>query len=302
MKPITVFFLLFILVQVNLEAQNTKEAADFSYTMVDVSYISDAVFMGRRDSIKAPYVFSSLGYYDKSGFFGNASASYLVSSEDQRFDLFLLSAGYLFSKKNLTAGISGTKYFFDEESYNVQSEIEADITAMIAYDFKVAEITLGAASYFGSDSSSDLAASLRLDRTFYAMDKKLLIMPAMVLQAGTQYFYEEYYNTSRMGNRKVGGNGQQGPGNGPGGPSIMQNDTAMTDVAISEASEFNILNLEARLPLQYYYKHFIFSFTPVLAFPQTPASITTDAGFYEEDLENTFYWTVGISYWLTTNK
>lgn len=296
MKSITAFFLLFILMQVNLEAQNNKEASGFSYTMVDLNYMSDAVFMGRRDSIEAPYVFSSLGYYDKSGFFGNASASYLVSSEDERFDLFLLSAGYLFSKKNLTAGISGTKYFFDEDSYNVQSEIEADITAMIAYDFKVAEITLSAASYFGSDSSSDLAVNLRLDRTLYAMDKKLLIMPALVLQAGTQYFYEEYYNTSRLGNRK-GGNGQQGPGNGPGGPGIMQSDMSMTNVTISEASEFNILNLETRLPLQYYYKHFIFSFTPVLAFPQTPASITTDTGVYEEDLENTFYWTAGISYW-----
>ncbi|MGB7841433.1 MAG: hypothetical protein WBL21_01485 [Salinimicrobium sp.] len=296
MKPITIFFLVFLLIQVNLEAQNTNEATDFSYALGNVSYMSDAVFMGRRDSIKAPYVFSSLGYYDKSGFFGNASASYLVSSEDQRFDLFLISAGYLFSKKNLSGGISGTKYFFDEESYNVQSEIEADITAMVAYDFKVTEITLSAISYFGSDSSSDLVASLKLDRTFYAMNKKLLIMPALELQAGTQYFYEEYYNTSRLGNRK-GGNGKQGPASSPKGPGKMQDEIITTDVTISEASEFNILNLEASLPLQFYHKQFIFSFTPVMAFPQTPASITTDTGIYEEDLENIFYWSAGISYW-----
>lgn len=285
MKTSTIFFLLLMLLQGNLIAQAPEESSqDFSYVLGDIIYSSDAVFMGRRDSIKAPYIFSSLGYYNKTGFFGNASASYLVSSDEQRIDLFLISAGYLFTGEDFSAGLSGTTYFFNEESYNVQSEIDADITAMVGYDFKIAELTLSAASYFGSGSSTDLVASLMLDRTFYALDRKLLIMPAVMVGAGTQYFYEEYYNTSRLGNRKGGGNGQQGPGSG--GSSIMQSE--INNVTISEASEFNILNIEARLPMQYYHKSFIFSFTPMVAFPQSSASITTENAVYKEDLESVF--------------
>lgn len=299
MKTSTIFFLLLMLLQGNLIAQAPEESSqDFSYVLGDISYSSDAVFMGRRDSIKAPYIFSSLGYYNKTGFFGNASASYLVSSDEQRIDLFLISAGYLFTGEDFSAGLSGTTYFFNEESYNVQSEIDADITAMVGYDFKIAELTLSAASYFGSGSSTDLVASLMLDRTFYALDGKLLIMPAVMVGAGTQYFYEEYYNTSRLGNRKGGGNGQQGPGSG--GSSIMQSE--INNVTISEASEFNILNIEARLPMQYYHKSFIFSFTPMVAFPQSSASITTENAVYKEDLESVFYWSAGISYWIKTGK
>lgn len=300
MKTSTIFFLLLLVVQGELFAQATEgSSSDFSYILGDISYSSDAVFMGRRDSIKAPYVYSTLGYYNKSGFFGNASASYLVSSDEQRIDLFLISAGYLFSGENLSAGLSGTKYFFNEESYNVQSEIEADITAMVGYDFKIAELTLSAATYFSGSSSPDLVASLTLDRTFYALERQLLIMPGVMVGAGTQYFYEEYYNTSRLGNRKSGGNGQ-GSGSGQGGSGITQ--AEINNVSISEASEFNILNIEARLPLQYYHKSFIFSFTPVMAFPQTSASITTDSGVYKEDLESVFYWSAGISYWIKTGK
>lgn len=279
-----------------LQAQNPGEkTSGLSYFLADVSYMSDAVFMGRRDSVRAPYVYSSLGYYDRSGFFGSFGASYLVASEEQRFDLFQINAGYLYSKNDFSAGLSGTKYFFDEESYNVQSEIEAGITALLAYDLQAAEISLSASAYFSENDSPDLAVDLMLDRSFLALEGDLILTPAIILEAGTQYFYEEYYNTSRLGNRKGGGNGQ-----GPGGNDGMQ--TTMTSVSIAEASEFNILNIEARLPLMYFYRQFIFSFTPAVAFPQTPASITTADGVYEEELDSVFYWSAGISYWLKTGK
>ncbi|MCC8358715.1 hypothetical protein [Salinimicrobium sediminilitoris] len=301
MKIIITFFLLLMVVQGNLKAQTPEgSTSDFSYFLGDLSYINDAVFMGRRDSIAAPYAYASMGYFDKSGFYGNASASYLVSSAEERFDLFLISAGYLLTNKNFTVGISGTKYFFDDESYNVLSEIEGDITGLVSYDFRVTELTLSGASYFSSSSSPDFTVNLMIDRNFYAINKKLVISPALILSAGTQYFYEEYYNTSRLGNRKGGGSEQQGPGNGPGGPAMMQSE--VINVSISEASEFNILNIEAQLPLQYYYKSFIFSFTPMVSFPQTSATITTESAVYKEDLESVFYWSAGISYWIQSGK
>lgn len=298
MKHLIFGFLFIGLFPGNLTAQVSDTSADFSYVLADVRYISDAVFMGRRDSIEAPYIFPSLGYYHKSGFFGNASASYLVKSGEERIDLFLLSAGYIYSRDPFSAGLSATKYFFDDESYNVQSEIEADLTALLSYDFKAAEVSLGLSAYLGK-SSPDLVASLMLEHIFYGLDKKLLLTPRLSLSGGTQYFYEEYYNTSRLGNSKGPGNSQQGPGSGPGG--MLNSSNEMMNIQLAEASEFNLLDVEIRLPLQFYHKSFIFSFTPAIAFPLSPASVTTEDEAFQEDLENVFYWSAGISYWLKTD-
>ncbi|PWL37626.1 hypothetical protein DKG77_15110 [Flagellimonas aquimarina] len=279
-------------------AQNSKKSAEEisnngeSYILTDVSYINDAIFMGRRDSIAAPYIFPSIGYYDKSGFFVDASASYLVGSEENRVDLVLANLGYLTQGEKLGGGISGTAYFFNEDSYNVQSEIIADISGFLSYNFKVLEISLMASTYFNDGSSADIFTGLMLDRIFYSNDQNFLIDPTISIYGGSQYFYQEYYLTSRLGNRKG-----QGQGQGTGGTN-----TAATMVEIEEASEFNILNVELSLPVQYHHKQFIFSFAPTLALPQSSATITTEDSVITEDLESVFYFSAGISYWFNTKK
>lgn len=72
-----------------------------------------------------------------------------------------------------------------------------------------------------------------------------------------------------------------------------------TMVEFKEASEFNILNLEFRLSLHYFHKSFIFSIAPVWALPQS-STITTEDGEFEEELDDVFYLSVGISYWFAT--
>lgn len=287
------WILIVVLAPLMVGAQSNKkskkaESGD-SYVLADLSYMNDAVFMGRRDSIAAPYVYPSIGYYDKSGFFVDASASYLTASEANRVDLFLTSVGYTFDSNKISGGISGTLYLFNEESYNVSSEILGDITAMFGYDFKAVELTMAASSYFNEGSSADFFAGLLIDRTFYSADNKFWINPGISLYAGSQYFYQEYYRTSRLGNRK-------GKGSGSGGTGTVV--TEMID--ISEAEKFNLLNVEFSLPLKYYHNQFIFAFNPVLALPQNSATITTETEIITEDLEPVFYWSLGVSYWFKT--
>ena len=294
MKIRSLFLILLFGLPVFLVAQNDqKTAAEISdkqesFILADMSYINDAVFMGRRDSIAAPYIFPSIGYYDQSGFFADASLSYLVGSEENRVDLVLATLGYTFSGEKLGGGISGTAYFFNDDSYNVKSEVLGDISGFLSYDFKVLEASLMASTYFNEGSSADIFAGFMLDKIFYSNDKRFLIDPSISVYAGSQYFYQEYYRTSRLGNRKGQGQGSNG--------------SVSTAVEIQEASKFNILNVELSLPVQYYHKQFIFSFTPVLALPQSSATITTEDTVIEEDLESTFYFTAGISYWFNTKK
>ena len=298
MKKLFIFYALLLsslhfalLAQNNKQSVKEKSSENKSYVLADLSYINDAVFMGRRDSVAAPYIFPSIGYYDKSGFFTDASASYLTGSEENRVDLFLISAGYMSNSDKFSGGISGTAYFFNEDSYNVQSETVGDITGMLGYDFKAIEVLLSASSYFNKESSADIFVRAMIDRTFYAADNNLLISPSISINAGSQYFYQEYYNTSRLGNRKGDGKG-----------SMSSEPSVVSTVEIQEASKFNLLNIELSLPLQYYHNQFIFSFTPVLAFPQSSATITTTDAIITEDLENIFYFSAGISYWFYTKN
>ena len=280
-----------LVAQNNQQSVKEKSDNDESYVLMDVSFVNDAVFMGRRDSIAAPYIFPSIGYFDKSGFYMDASASYLVGSEENRVDLFLGSLGYMSHAENLNGGISGTAYFFNEDSYNVKSSVVADISGFLSYDFKVLEVSLLASTYFNNGSSADIFTGLTLNRTFFSSNQQFLINPTIAVYAGSQHFYQEYYSTSRLGNRKSQGKGQ----------SINDLPTEVsTLVEIQDVSQFNILNVELSLPLQYYYKQFIFSLTPVLAIPQTSATITTEDMIITEDLESTFYFSAGISYWFNT--
>lgn len=289
---LTFYFIVFSFAPLLLMAQdpvkNNINKADegFSYFLADVSYMSDYVFMGRRDSIAAPYLFPSIGYYDKSGFFADASLSFLTTSEASRVDLIWLSAGYLFNANKFSAGISGTAYFFNEESNNVMSSVVGDLTGIIGYDFKLLETTLYLSTYFNDGSKNDFIGGLMFDRTFYAINNNLLINPRISFYAGSQYFYEQYYSNSRLGNRKGKGMGNTGSG---------VSDSNM--VNIEEVQKFNFLNIELEVPLQYNYKKFIFSFSPMLALPQSSATIFSEDTLITEDLEPVFYWSVGVSYW-----
>ena len=146
MKNITIKFatlILLILFTNTVISQNKSPDAkiiknkDSSYTSISLNYISDAIYMGRKDSISAPYLYPSITYYHKSGFYANGSFSYLTKSNESRIDLFLLTAGFEFSVKKFDGDLSVTKYFFNEDSYNVISEVQADFTAAFSYDLDI---------------------------------------------------------------------------------------------------------------------------------------------------------------------
>jgi hypothetical protein len=288
MKNTSVFLTVLILcLPFYLLAQDsTKVEKVKSYILTDVSFQNDAVFMGRRDSIAAPYLVPSIGYYDASGFFADASLSYLTKSSESRVDLFLLTVGYRFESKKLSGYFSGTNYFFNDVSYNVQSEIVADVSAIVSYDLNIFKTSLTASTYFNKNSDPDFFIGVHLAKEIHTTDESFEIIPTVSLYAGSQYFYEEYYKNNRLGNSN--GNGGQ--------PQQTQN------IVINEVNSFNILSIELSIPINYYYKSFIISITPKLALPQSNATFTTEDAVFKENLKEVFYWSAGISYWFDTKK
>lgn len=291
------FFPIYLLAQGSTNTQINKLK---SYVLTDVNFQNDAVFMGRNDSIAAPYLVPSIGYYDASGFFADASLSYLTKSNENRVDLFLFTAGYRFETKKFSGYVSGTKYFFNDISYNIQSEIVADVSAIISYDLNVIKTSLTASTYFNKNSNPDFFVGAHLAKEIHTRDESFEIIPTLSLYAGSQYFYEEYYKYNRVGNRKVTGSGS---GNGSGFGGSGQDQVVETVVVdINEVNKFNLLSIELSMPINYYYKSFIISITPQLAFPQSNATFTTEDAVFMEDLKEVFYWSAGISYWFNTRK
>ncbi len=259
-----------------------------SYLSVDINYISDAVFMGRKDSITAPYLYPSMTYHHKSGFYGTGSLSYLTKSDQSRIDLFLISAGFDFTSKKLSGDISVTKYFFNEDSYNVISEVEADVSTYLTYDIDFMNISVAASTYFNKNSSSDFFLSSELSHDFITNNQKFQISPTAGIHMGSQNFYEEYYINNRIGSDRSSGNGQ-----GSGGGTTVE---TTTSISIQESEKFNVMAAEFSLPMWYTSKSLTFSFLPALVLPQSKATILVDEVLVEEDLKETFYWMVGLSY------
>lgn len=261
-----------------------------SYFSVDLNYISDAVFMGRKDSITAPYLYPSLTYHHKSGFYGTGSLSYLTKSDQSRIDLLLISVGFDFMAKKFSGDISVTKYFFNEDSYNVISEVEADVSAYLTYDLDFMNISVAASTYFNKNSSSDFFLSSELSHDFITNDQKFQISPTAGIHLGSQNFYEEYYINNRIGSDRGSGNG-----NGTGSTGGITTEI-VTTIAIQESEKFNMMAVEFSLPMWYSTKSLTFSFLPALVVPQSKATILLDEVLVEEDLKETFYWMVGLNY------
>lgn len=265
-----------------------------SHFIAEVNYISDVVFMGRKDSIAAPYLYPSIEYHHKSGFYTKGSFSYLTASNQSRIDLFLISAGFDFTINKLYGDLSITKYFFNDDSYNVISATTADITAHLIYDLEIINVGMAASTYFNNNSSSDFFVSFDVSHDFITNNNKFQFSPTVSINMGSQNFYEEYYNNP---NSNTGGNGTgTGNGNGSGSGGGTTDDDPVITIKIEEKETFNLMAIELSLPIWYNYKSATFLFLPTYVIPKSEAEILIDETLVEEQLDPTFYWILGFSY------
>ena len=292
--------LLILICNYTVFGQNTSDSVeqskmeDPSYVSIAVNFMNDAVYLGRKDSISAPYLYPSITYFNKTGLYATGSFSFLTKSNESRIDLFLGTIGYEINSNKFSGDISFTKYFFNTDSYNVISEVEADLTATLGYDFDVFNLNLSLTNFFNKNSTSDIFLSSEISHDFVSTDRKFQISPTMGIFLGSQNFYKEYYIYNRFGSERSTGSGQ-GAGQGTGG-TLDPIETTTTTVVLEESEKFDLMAVEFSIPIWYMAKPFTVSFLPVLVVPQNPATLTVDSAIYEEDLENTFYWMVGLSY------
>lgn len=234
-----------------------------SYFEVSLSYLSNAVYNGRHDSLVTPYITPTIEYHNKSGFYINGSLSYLSNSEASRIDLFALEAGYDFTiiKDKFTGSVNATRSFYNDSSTAIQSDIKATLGGSLSYDFDIVQLTIEPELLFGT--KTDISTNLSLAHEFDIANKKSLwsISPTVSADASTLNFYEGYIN------RKAGKKAKARYPN-------VKTVTLVTTVN-GGANTFTLMDYELSLPIAYDTKKWGISFTPKLAIPQNSIYTTT---------------------------
>lgn len=267
------------------EPGGNRQAAQRSLLQVGLQYASDNVFMGRRDSLAVPYFNPSIYYFHKYGFYAGGSVSYLASGRNDRIDLFAVTAGYHYTGGNFTAGFSGTKYFFNKASYNVESQVSGYINATAEYNFQHM-ITAGAIAMFTLTSDPDFFSGLELSHAFSLADDRLSITPSVIGYAGTQQFYNAYYSAVRLSGMRAG----SANGKGSGGQA------ATTNAVVQNSTRFRMLDYEFALPVHYTAGSITFLFRPQLDTPTGAADILINSQPVKEKLKPVFSWSAGVFY------
>jgi hypothetical protein len=259
-----------------------------SYFTAGISYLTNSIYNGRKDSVATPYITPTLGYYDKSGFFIDGALSYLSRAGSSRIDLFNIDAGYDFDIGNFDGEISGSKYFYNSQSTNVKSEVSASLLASGGYDFAYIKPTIEAGINFGK--KSDYMLTFGLEHGFYMAKDKLLITPTVTGSGSTQNYYGSYFNKRKIGGKKK-----------------ASGITYDVSADVVDASKFKMLDYQFSLPVIYIVKKFSFILSPAFVIPVNPALVVTQlkpetgntatiTREKNEVISNTFYCSFGLSY------
>ncbi len=293
MKHTTLYFYLLLLLclpiwsvaqQLSLKTDSliNKSSKETSYGSVSTYYNSDIVFLGRKSSIQAPYFSTMVGYYHKSGVYANFGVSYLASSAQKRIDLSAFTIGYNHSANSFSAGVSATKYFFNKNSYTIESALSTTINGYIDYDFDILDARIDANGYFGT--TTDFISSISLNKTFYI--NNFTILPSVTMNIGTQNYFGNYSNNYKFMGGTSGGMGGGGMGGGNPTSSMMG----------GSGIPLKTLDYEASITCSYSFNNFRLYFIPSYAIPLNAALITNGTTTYTENISNSFYWSVGINY------
>lgn len=299
-KLLSIIFSSFLFSNVSAQTDSATGNLKKSFFKFNVNYLSNSVYSGRKDSATVPYLRSSIGYFDKSGFYISTGVALLVSaSEPASIDMVNLDAGYSFSVKKLDAGIYASKFFYNNASFAVQSELKSLLGVYAGYNLGIVSLNAGGDLLFSTNT--DINTNIGISHEFETGEdnNKWTFNPAVQLNAGTQYFNQAYYEfrkftfaTSNSGSSNSNGKGKgKGHANtSTGGGTTI---TPVKTLTFSDSKRFTILDYEFSVPVNYDAKHWGLFAVPVFAVPVNAASYAIDNVAQKEILSNSFFVQIG---------
>ena len=241
-----------------------------SYFKPKLTYLSNAVYNGRKDSTAISYLSPAIEYIDKSGFNFSASASYLVSGNVHRIDLFALGAGYDFSiNKQWNVSLSANKDFYNDSSKAIQGGTKGSLGVDMTYDLDIVQIGGGAEMMFEETNQYGGNISIAHSFDFGTEDTaSWSITPTFNANYGTQGFLDQ--NTRRKVKRKN---------------QVSNRKNSVVTNIIGSTNAFSILDYECSLPISFSAKNWGISFTPTYSIPLNPTTTITKTTNYQNGIQ-----------------
>ncbi|MCW3123271.1 MAG: hypothetical protein JWQ38_2763 [Flavipsychrobacter sp.] len=274
MKIFPLCVLLFVLFTGSITAQpvtginnddNDDPYENMHYFMFGANYLSDNVYVGRKDSARSPYYSPYMGYHLKNGLYAKVTASY--SGNKRRVDLLTLEAGYEHTfGEHLNTGATIDKFFYNKNTNTIRGNTRAStgiygqysnnwVQPMVCFDVNL------------DKKKADYVVGIVLDHDFKLLDKTLHIIPAATLNAGTQHFYDDYLL----------------------GKLLKSDKTLKLTQALATANRFKALDYELSTKITYRTGKWLFTAIPTYAIPLNPNTIVFPKITYQEKLVNSFY-------------
>lgn len=247
----------FILAQKSNNSYQPDEDDDpydqLSYFFAGLNYLSNNVYLGRKDSVAIPYIIPYIGYHLSNGLYAKAMASYTSAGSSGHIDLFTLEAGYNHSfSKNINAGFSAEKYFYNKNSISVRANSSGyfGIDGQFTNDYVEPSAQLGMVF---NKNTKDYVLGIAIDHNFSMNEGKFSIIPTITVFSGTQNYYDEYFLARAKKKDKK---------------AVVPNNI------VSNPSAFNVLDYEFSAKTTFRAKHWLFTIIPTYAMPMNPAIIT----------------------------
>lgn len=278
-----------------------------------LSFISNLTYAGRRDSAAIPVLLPYLNLISTKGFYLSAMAYANLASHSGSIDGFSLSPGYAFTlNKKWDGYVSATKYFLSSGSSLILSSLDASVDGGINFKPHFMQFGLSADWLIGpsQDVLSGLMIGKELDwKAGKTRSTAIKWDPNLTLTAGTQSFYQTYYQTV-VTQQKVPVPGSGTPSGGGGGlGGILGSGSSGSTVPDStliqrtrqqqeqrQVRSFSLLNLSVAAPLNLSAGVWRIQFSPTLVFPVNGVSFNGSSTNSWVD-KPFFYFSMGLG-WL----
>jgi len=246
-----------------------KEKAQFK---ISINHNSGLNYYGRTDSLKSKGFFPLAELWFTSKFYVNA-APVFVYNKSQSFEYAgsVATVGYLKVSKKWIHNFYFLKPFYKESSELVQSALKAQTGASFTFLNKILNISVGGDIKYSNQF--DYGAMAGIDHVFRKQLKDqsvLAINPSFTLSAGTQKFSNTY-------TKKTGG--------------LLPRRQLVTE----NVQAFNLLSMEASLPVIYAKDKLQFIATPAYVVPKNLLKAEGRPELSETG-RNLFYTTLAVKY------
>jgi hypothetical protein len=258
-----------------------------SHFQLSLTWQSNDVVNGRKDSSVIPLLTPKISYLFKSGFEIDLSVGYNTHETSPQVNEYTLDGSYTFNPGNYSGSVTLSGFLYSKQSTSPTAEQKGSLEYSNSYSLPFIQPGLDLTWTFGNHIP-DYQISPSLQQPFNIGN--LSITPTFTMNAATHNSYNSYYQNRRF---SVSRNGKP----------PLNPDITITGVVLN-AEQFQILDYELSCPLAYTTGKWTFSFLPTYAMPVHPADIqlTVETNnlstikTYKETLTNSFYVSIGCTY------